>query len=129
MKKHNKTKYKVFIVCLIFVSSLILPISAYSKSLIPCGKTVGISVNTKGVCVIDTAEFENSDGKSVSPATDAGILSGDFIIRINGKDVKSSEDLYKLTNKIKDKNISVDILRNGEEKTYEVSLWGKRRRI
>ena len=91
--KDKRLLNKIF-VCLLLVSVFALSLTVFAQNLIPCGKTVGITVTTKGVRVIDTAEFKDADGNTASPAADAGIVSGDILLSINGKDVVAVNDPY-----------------------------------
>ena len=117
MKKCSIYK-KTFFVCLLFIS--LLCSSVFSKELIPCGKTVGITVKT-GACVLDTAEFEDGNGQSVSPAKEAGIKSGDVILKIGNKDILSASDLSNL-NELYDGKISVLVLRDDKEMALDLNL-------
>ncbi len=58
-----------------------------------------------------------------SPASKAGLQNGDIITKMNDKDI---EDMYDLKNSLYSykpgEKISLEILRNGEKKTVEVTL-------
>ncbi len=97
--------------CLLNISFL----NVVAKELVPLGEVVGITVETKGVCVVNTGEFE-SDGKIICPARDAGIVSGDILLKINGEEIASAEGLQRLTDKHGENEIDVLVKRNGEEK-------------
>ena len=58
-----------------------------------------------------------------SPAEKAGIISGDFITKINGKEV-SGDKLEEASNKIRGEEgtkVTLEILRRGETKTFELT--------
>lgn len=120
-KYKNKRLLNKLFVCLLLVSVFALSLTVFAQNLIPCGKTVGITVTTKGVRVIDTAEFKDADGNTASPAADAGIVSGDILLSINGKDILSSTSLAELTDKFGDKKLNLVYLRGGEEKSVSVN--------
>lgn len=129
-----KSAFLLLISCAIIFKGAL----AYSQSVIPIGKTVGITVKLSGVIVVNTAEFENSDGKTCSPAEDAGIKSGDIILNIGGIDITSAEVLENVTDSIGNAETSVTIERGGEQKhikltpqtskdnnKYKLGLWIK----
>lgn len=95
--KKIKNNLKPYCIMLLFLS--LINISAYAEErlLVPVGKTIGVTVNIKGVSVINTADFEEEGGGSCSPAAEAGISGGDTILKINGKEVTSVKTLEKLT--------------------------------
>ena len=66
-----------------------IPVS--SKHIAPLGQAVGIQMTTAGVLVADLAEVDTPGGKA-TPAKDAGLLPGDVICRIDGRDIASSAD-------------------------------------
>ena len=66
-------------------------VSAQAASLVPLGRAVGIQMTTAGMLVADLAEVDTPGGKA-TPAKDAGLLPGDVICRIDGRDIASSAD-------------------------------------
>jgi hypothetical protein len=60
-----------------------------------------------------------------SPAFSANILEGDVILKVNGEDVLSVEDLVKKNMTFAGQKIDVDIWRNGQFKTISVQLNNK----
>ncbi len=132
--KFIKTAFLLLISCTILSKTSL----AYCQSVIPIGKTVGITVKLSGVIVVNTAEFENSDGKICSPAEDAGIKSGDIILNINGIDITSAKVLENVTDTTGNAEMSVTIERGGNQKhlklipqtssadnKYKLGLWIK----
>ncbi len=102
------------------VIAVIITISwgnCFAKTLVPVGKTIGITVDLCGVSVVNTSEFEDTEGNVTSPAQEAGIKSGDIILKINDKPVTSAEELPETSNGEK---LAVLIRRNGEEKKIDV---------
>jgi regulator of sigma E protease len=57
-----------------------------------------------------------------SPAEKAGMGQGDELLRINGRAVETSTNLFKVTNSLKGESIEVIYKRGGEEKTTRVAL-------
>lgn len=93
---------------LLFLILLILPINifAYSDKIIPGGNTLGIEVKNDGVIVIGfykvNGKFNKNDFKV-----------GDVIVKVNGLDVASSDDLVSLIEEnIKDDKVNITIKRN-----------------
>ncbi|TJX16331.1 SpoIVB peptidase [Tissierella creatinini] len=83
--------------------------------LIPGGNAIGVRMNTRGVLVVAITDIIGMDGSRRSPAREAGLKVGDSILEINGEKVVSSEQVVKILNDIKDKEIELKILRNKEE--------------
>lgn len=94
-----------------FLSSAVI---AAPDTLIPVGKTVGITVSTDGVSVVNTAEFETSDGKMCSPAAESGILPGDILKELGGRKITSSHDLEDATKNLKAEELTIVYERSGE---------------
>lgn len=100
---------------LLFLILLILPINifAYSDKIIPGGNTLGIEVKNDGVIVIGfykvNGKFNKNDFKV-----------GDIIVKVNGVDIASSDDLVRLIEEnINDDKVNITIKRNDKfiEKT------------
>ncbi len=94
---------------------------AYDGTLIPIGETVGITVKSGNLRILDTTDFEGEDGNAHCPASDAGICSGDIIISINGREIASAEELEEMTDSSKGKPISVKVKRNNKEIDFSVT--------
>lgn len=71
--------------------------------------TVGVAVPTENVLV--------NEVQSGSPAENAGLVKGDEIISVNGKNLDSSENFIKAVDDNAGEEISLVVLRNGEEIT------------
>lgn len=106
------------------------------KLLQPVGQTVGITLQMDGVTIVDTADFEDQDGKSQNPAKDAGIKAGDIIKKMDGKHVADTKALDAAVQE--GNEIVVSYERNGklEETTitpylaeadgrYHIGVWVK----
>lgn len=103
--------------------------------LIPGGRPFGIKFFMKGVAVIGVTDIETYDGLT-SPAKDAGIKKGDFITKINGKELTDSDELSRLINDSKgektvftlkrgDDYTDVDVypVRSSSDGLYKTGLW------
>lgn len=94
-------------------------VSAQAASLVPLGRAVGIQMTTAGMLVADLAEVDTPGGKA-TPAKDAGLLPGDVICRIDGRDIASSADFLAAMDAAGD-IMSVTVLRGGAEVTATVT--------
>ena len=94
-------------------------VSAQAASLVPLGRAVGIQMTTAGMLVADLAEVDTPGGKA-TPAKDAGLLPGDVICRIDGRDIASSADFLAAMDAAGD-TMSVTVLRRGAEVTATVT--------
>ena len=83
------------------------------KMLIPSGIPIGIYVKTDGVLVVGIGEFENSDGKKVSPAKYV-LQKGDYILKADGVEVENKKQFISIIEESEGENIVLTIKRNGE---------------
>ncbi len=104
-------------------SDILLTQSTYAKTseikLYPGGQPIGIKLNTKGALIIALSDIETKDG-IVSPATKAGIQIGDSIVKINGVDIKSSEDVSTYVNRCNGDEITITVYR--KDKTLDIAV-------
>lgn len=117
----------------VFLSSL-MQVSAFAVELVPMGKAIGINVTLDGVMVAGVSEVETSDG-SVSPAGQAGVLPGDFIVKLGKTDIHCLQDFSKATEKLSDEPVSMTVIRQEKqmqfticpvfstENRYQLGLW------
>lgn len=101
------------------------------------GDVLGFSLKSKGVVVVGSNIIITKEGKS-NPMKDAGIVSGDRIIKIDGIDINCVSDISELLSKCTGDNMVVEYIRNGEifvtnvspafdtlTKSYKLGLWIK----
>lgn len=62
--------------------------------LIPVGVPIGIYMESRGVLVVGTGEFQGMDGQVLAPAG-AILRSGDYIRKLNGTDIDKKEDFIR----------------------------------
>ena len=83
------------------------------KMLTPSGIPIGIYVKTSGVLVVGIGEFENSEGKKVSPAKYA-LQKGDYILQVNGETVENKKHFIRMVEASDGESMVLAIKRNGE---------------
>ena len=83
------------------------------KMLIPSGIPIGIYVKTSGVLVVGIGEFENSEGKKISPAKYA-LQKGDYILKVNGEAMENKKHFVQTVEESEGQDMVLTIKRNGE---------------
>ncbi len=83
------------------------------KMLIPSGIPIGIYVKTSGVLVVGIGEFEDEDGKKVSPAKYV-LQKGDYILQVNGEDVANKKQFIRMIEESQGEKMILAIKRGGE---------------
>ncbi len=87
--------------------------------LIPCGEPFGIKMLTDGVMVVEVSSFQTDKG-FVSPASEAGIKTGDIIKTVDGQIVASNNDIAGIITQCDGKPIEVNFMRDDKEMTATV---------
>ena len=108
---------KIIITFLLMLSLIPVNIYAYSDYITVSGKNIGIQIKTKGVMVVGLYNIDNK-----SPGKDAGINLGDYIIKINDKEVNNIEEMIKTIDKYKDTTIKMTYLRDNKEYNTNLNL-------
>ena len=85
------------------------------NTVIPAGTPFGIKMFTDGVMVVGLTDLDVS-GKTVNPAKNAGIKTGDIIISIDGRKVLYNEDVGNIVGEGNGRPMEVTFIRNGEIK-------------
>ena len=83
------------------------------KMLIPSGIPIGIYVKTNGVLVVGIGEFEDSEGRKVSPAKYI-LQKGDYILKVNGEDMDNKKQFIRTIEQSEGEELVLTIKRNGE---------------
>ena len=98
------------------------------------GENIGIDVQTDGIFVIGTGNFEGMDGVLYAPAQNV-LKSGDYICAVDGRKLENKEALMDVVDKCEGKSLVLRIRRNGEtlelyiqpklskEETYKLGVW------
>ncbi len=94
---------------------LTTPVLAKPNQVLITGQGIGITLNSEGAMVTETAQIETKDNKILSPAESGGIKKGDVITEINGKKIKSVDDLHTALSDIKDKAVMAKVVRGDAE--------------
>jgi len=105
---------------LIILALLLFPINtlAYSNYIIPGGETLGIEVNSSGVMVIGFYQIKGRYNKG-TPV----IKSGDYITKINDKEISNIKELTTMIEKsVQEEKVEITFTRNGEEKKSTLEL-------
>lgn len=105
------------------------------RYLVPSGKSIGIAIHSDGVLVVATSEIVTQNATLQSPASLAGISSGDLIIEANSRSIKTSDDLVEICNN-SDGELSLTVMRDEEvlhmdvdavwdeyDNTYKMGMW------
>ena len=72
----------------------------------------------EGLYIVQVTEF--------SPAEKAGLQGGDLIIKFDGKRIKTFEELKTIRDsKQEGDTVSVEVVRNGQNKSFNVQLEAK----
>lgn len=100
------------------------------------GQAVGVAMYTNGLFVTDTVAVENTEGKFITPAANAGIRKGDYIVSANGvklDDVSTMDAVLKACNGEKitlgvqrdgtDFEVMITPVKSIEDQKYRLGLW------
>ncbi|WP_031514835.1 SpoIVB peptidase [Desulfofalx alkaliphila] len=92
------------------------------KKVMPGGQSIGVLLHSKGVIVVGISEVEDATGKQDAPANKAGIKIGDVILKINGEEIESEQQMRSLVNKsgMTGKPIRVQLMRQGKTMNVKV---------
>lgn len=89
-------------------------------TIIPVGNIAGVKLYTSGVLVVGMSEIEGNDSKKYKPYENTGIKEGDTIIKIDDKQISTTEDLIKTVNMSNGQDIKVKFIH--QEETKECSM-------
>lgn len=89
-------------------------------TLIPCGQPIGVKLYTKGLLVIQLDSYESQDGKTVSPASDAGLKVGDVILEYNQEPVENIDSFMETVNGFGSGSFDVKIVRGEKEQHVKI---------
>lgn len=93
--------------------------AAFATDLVPVGKAVGINVTIDGVMVAGVSEVETRDGK-ISPAGQAGVLPGDFIVKLGKTPVHCLKDFSDMAQTLNEDAVSITVLRQEKQMQFTI---------
>ena len=105
------------------------------QTIIPVGSMAGLKLYTEGVLVVGMSEIEGIDNAKYKPYENTGIEEGDTIIKINSKEVISTDDLIEVVNKSNGNEINIIYMKDGKiceskmlpvevkKSEYKLGLW------
>ena len=88
--------------------------------LIPGGQSIGLTLFTDGVFIVDSAEVYLPGGGAVNPARAAGLASGDLIKRVDGRSIDSLQDLTDAVRSSTGETLAIEYVRDGRTRTADV---------
>ena len=84
-------------------------------TLVPVGKTVGVSLDTKGLLVLGTGQVYMEENDTAEPSK--GVLkTGDLLLEADGKKLINKETLIDVVTQCNGKKIDILLERKGEQK-------------
>ncbi|WP_317853651.1 SpoIVB peptidase [Chakrabartyella piscis] len=94
-------------------------------SLVPIGKTVGISLETNGLLVLETGSVTTENDETVAPAKNI-LQTGDLLLEGNGQQLINKETLSQLVSNCNGASIELLVSRNGETTTKIIEpIWSE----
>jgi stage IV sporulation protein B len=81
--------------------------------LIPSGMPIGIYVETDGIMVLGTSSIQSIDGLNYEPALNI-LKSGDYIVSANNIAINNKEQLIKIIQNSKGKDVTLKVRRNDQ---------------
>lgn len=91
-----------------------------SKSVVPVGRTIGVTVYTDGILVLGTGLVYGEDGKKYNPAK-GKLYTGDYIKGVNGKPISRKKELIEIVKQNNGEDIELEITRNGENEIVNIT--------
>lgn len=85
-----------------------------NQKVIPSGKVVGVYVETDGLLVLDTDHFTGENGIDHAPSKNK-LYQGDYIKKINGKDIVSKKQFIEKINQSNGKSVTLTVLRKKQQ--------------
>lgn len=101
------------------------------------GTPFGMKIYTDGVYVTDCTEVKTEEGIK-TPAKDAGLKAGDYILAVNGNEVTTNEDISAVVEASSGQKLSLKVMRgatkiylnvipqkSSEDGKYKLGIWVK----
>lgn len=106
------------------------------RKLIPGGDSIGVTIYTQGALIVGISDVIDENGVVRCPAIDAGLRPGDIIEKINGVTVKNADHLSLLIDKLKGRELEIDIkrgnvilkryinpIKNSKDGKFRLGIW------
>ena len=87
--------------------------------LIPGGQSIGVTLQTKGVMVVGQAPVVDKTGKKVYPAKEAGIEVGDILLKINGQEVSTDQEVSNAVHQAGEQKGNVNMIYKHQDQILE----------
>lgn len=106
-----------------------------ASKLIPCGQTIGVEMDTKGILVLGLGNVKSEDGRNYQPAK-GQIYTGDLIMKVDGQSITDQNQLKNMVEKSegreltllidrygKDREVRIKPVRSKLDKQYRIGIW------
>jgi len=133
--KEGKVTLRMYLLGLIPLKSMNVDVVP-NKKLVACGNTIGVKLKADGILVVGISDVESADRGRVIPAKDSGIMPGDFITAVNGKNIQTIDSLIQEINRVKDGVLKIEYRRGSQyfetsitpvrtrtDGEYKIGLW------
>lgn len=95
---------------------------AKRRYVVPSGNIFGLRIFTNGVVIVSTGDVQTQNGP-VNPAAAAGLLPGDAIVEIDGKEISSCNDVTDIFALYNGQPYEIKFVRNSEVHKTLFSLY------
>ena len=122
----------------IFPIKKIQIITMRDREIIPCGHSIGVMLNVKGVLIVGFCDVLDNDGAMYSPARNAGLNAGDFVLEVDGTKIRNASHLASIINHSDGSTMAFTVQRNNikkiievkpikdkQDNLYHVGIWGR----
>lgn len=89
-----------------------------NTEVIPIGNLIGVKLYTNGVLVVGMSEISDISNNKHKPYEGTGIEEGDVIVKIDEKDIASTNELLEKIKDSKGSNMSIEYIRNRRSSKY-----------
>ena len=96
------------------------PAATGESVLIPGGIPFGVKFTTNGILVVGFCDVDSEQGK-INPAYNAGLRTGDVILKLNGRAVQSADMLGSIMESSGGQSFTVTFMRENREQTVTVT--------
>ncbi|NMA67359.1 MAG: SpoIVB peptidase [Clostridiaceae bacterium] len=110
--------------------------SIVNQKVLASGSPIGIKLKTNGIVIINISSVILENGSKISPAETAGLLTGDVILKANGKELNNIRELLDIVETSEGKPIeivykrqntqhitTITPIKSGEDDKYRLGIW------